>query len=403
MQTFNYTAKDPTTGEVVKSQVKAQNERAAGKLLLDQGLIAPELKAVEESGGIIDQLNNRVGTKDRLIFTRQLATLVGAGLPISQAMRTVFDQTASKPMKKVVGDLVTSIEAGRSMREAFGGHPEVFNGLYLSLLEAGEASGTLDQALAKIADQEEKDAEMMSKIRSAFTYPAIVLVVIVAVIGFMMFQVVPQVQALYNDMGLALPFLTNVLVTVTNFTLRFWWLLAAVLGLGGWFLFQYFKTEGGIVAKDTFKLNMPVFKGMFRRLYMARFMRTGQTLLSTGVPMLDALEICSASVNNVVVAKSIDAAAEKVKGGKALSAAVADQPYIIELVPQMIKIGEQSGQIDEMMGKTAKVFEDELDAQIKTIQTLIEPVMMVILALVAGVLVGGVLMPIYQMVGKVRV
>lgn len=403
MQTFNYTAKDPTTGEVVKSQVKAQNERAAGKLLLDQGLIAPELKAVEESGGIIDQLNNRVGTKDRLIFTRQLATLVGAGLPISQAMRTVLDQTASRPMKKVVSDLVTSIEAGRSMRESFGSHPEVFNGLYLSLLEAGEASGTLDQALAKIADQEEKDAEMMSKIKGAFTYPAIVLVVIVAVIGFMMFQVVPQVQALYNDMGLALPFLTNVLVTVTNFTLRFWWLLAAVLGLGGWFLFQYFKTEGGIVAKDTFKLNMPVFKGMFRRLYMARFMRTGQTLLSTGVPMLDALEICSASVNNVVVAKSIDAAAEKVKGGKALSAAVADQPYIIELVPQMIKIGEQSGQIDEMMGKTAKVFEDELDAQIKTIQTLIEPVMMVILALVAGVLVGGVLMPIYQMVGKVRV
>ncbi len=402
MQTFNYTAKNPDTGEIVKSQVKAQNERQAGKMLLDQGLIAPELKLVDESGGIRGLFGNRVTAKTRLVFTRQLATLVGAGLPVAQAMRTVYEQTSAKPMKKVVNDLVTSIESGKSMHASFAQHPEVFNGLYLSLIEAGEASGTLDTALVKIADQEEKDAEMLSKIKGAFTYPAIVLVVIIAVIGFMMFQVVPQVETLYEDMNLDLPLLTKILVGVTNFTLRYWWAVILALGFVIFFTAQYFRTERGIATKDTFKLNMPVFGGMFRKLYMARFMRTGETLLSSGVPMLDALDISSTAVNNVIVGKVIQGAAEKVKGGKSLSESVTDQPYVIELVPQMIKIGEQSGKIDEMMGKTAKIFEEELDAQIKTLQTLIEPVMMVVLAGVAGVLVGGVLMPIYQMVGNVR-
>jgi type IV pilus assembly protein PilC len=182
-------------------------------------------------------------------------------------------------------------------------------------------------------------------------------------------------------------------VSVADFLGKFWWLVIILVGIGIYFFMQYLKTDAGIKFKDTFKLNVPLFGGMFRKLYMARLTRTGQTLLSTGVAMLDMLRITSESLNNTVVGKSVDRAAEKVKGGKALSVALQPEDYILPLVPQMIKIGEQSGKIDEMMGKTAQVYEDELDEEIKAISTAIEPILMVILAVVAGGMVGAILLP----------
>lgn len=184
---------------------------------------------------------------------------------------------------------------------------------------------------------------------------------------------------------------------------QFWWVVLLLVVAGVYFGRQYFATEGGIKTKDTLKLNMPIFGGMFRKLYMARFSRTGQTLLNTGVPMLDMLKIVSQAVNNTMVARSVDRAADKVKGGKALSAALTDEDYILPFVPQMIKIGEQSGKIDEMMGKSAQVYEDELDEEIKSISTAIEPILMVVLAIVAGGLVGAILLPIYGLVNNVGI
>lgn len=242
----------------------------------------------------------------------------------------------------------------------------------------------------------------MSKIKGAMMYPAIVLVVIMGVMIFMLLTVVPQVDKLYKDMHKPLPMLTAAMIAVANFIIHFWWLVLILLGIGGYFLFQYTKTESGIKVADTIKLNVPLLKNMFRKLYMARFMRTGQTLLATGVAMLDMLRISSQGVNNVVVSGSIDRAAEKVKGGKALSAALQPEDYILPMVPQMIKIGEQSGKIDEMMGKTAQVYEDELDEEIRTISTAIEPVLMVVMAVFAGGMVGAILFPIYSLVGTIR-
>jgi type IV pilus assembly protein PilC len=224
--------------------------------------------------------------------------------------------------------------------------------------------------------------------------------VIFAVMGFMLFTVVPQVKKLYQDMNQTLPFLTQVMVSTADFMAHFWWLVLIAIGTVIYFFMQYLKTESGIKFKDTFKLNVPLFGGMFRKLYMARLSRTGQTLLATGVAMLDMLHITSTAVNNSVIAASIDRAAEKVKGGKALSASLQPEDYILPLVPQMIKIGEQSGKIDDMMGKTAQVYEDELDEEIKAISTAIEPILMVVLAIVAGGMVGAILLPIYSLVNK---
>lgn len=399
MKKFAYEARDSSTGKIVKASVQAENEYSAAKLLADQGFIPLDIKAQNEDDSIISRFMGRIGTKDRVVFSRQLATLIGAGLPLSQSLRTVIEQTENKRLKDVIQDVLTAIEGGRPLAESFGKHPEVFDKVFLSLISAGEASGTLDDALRRIAAQQEKDAATMSKIRGAMTYPVIVMVVIFGVMAFMLFTVVPQVQTLYEDLGQKLPLLTAVMVWFADFATRFWWLIIILAGIGIYFLMQYLKTESGIKLKDGFKLNAPLFKGMFRKLYMARFMRTGQTLLSTGVPMLDMLRITSEAVNNTIVSKSIDRAADKVKGGKALSTSLQPEDYILPLVPQMIKIGEQSGKIDDMMGKTAKVYEDELDEEIKALSTAIEPILMVVLAIVAGGMVAAILLPIYQLVG----
>jgi type IV pilus assembly protein PilC len=395
---YNYEAKDTSTGKKVKSVVQAESEQAAANVLLKQGFAPLTITEEGNSDSFFSKLSNRITVKDKIVFSRQLATLIGAGLPLSQSMRTIAEQTENKRFRGVIEEILADIEAGKALSESFAKYPELFDKVFLSLIKAGEASGTLDEALKRIANQQEKDAAMMGKIKGALTYPIIVLVVIFGVMGFMMFTVVPQVEKLYNDLDKELPLLTAVMVNGASFLSTFWWLVLLIAGGAIYFLRQYLKTEDGIKGMDTFKLNVPLFGVMFRKLYMARFARTAQTLLNTGVPMLDMLKITSDAVNNVVVGKSISNAAEKVKGGKALSDSIEPEDYIMKLVPQMIKIGEQSGKVDEMLGRAAQVYEDELDEQIKSISTAIEPILMVVLAVMAGGMVGAILFPIYSLV-----
>lgn len=403
MLKFDYEAKDPQTGKRVKATVQAESERAAAKLLMEQGFTPISIVEQSQKGGVLARLTNRVTAKDRVVFTRQLSTLISSGLPLTQSLSTVVEQTQNKRLKVIAQDILTSVESGSSMADAFRKHPKVFDQVYLALIAAGETSGTLDKALERIATQQEKDAEMMSKIRGAMVYPVIVLVVIFAVLGFMLFTVVPQVEQLYTDLKQELPFITAIMVGAANFFINFWWaILIAAVG-AGFFIKRYLDTDNGRRFMDTFKLNVPIFGEMFRKLYMARFMRTGQTLMSTGVPLLDTLRICSEAVNNVIIKEAILRAADKVKGGKSLSSALKNEDYVLPLVPQMLSIGEQSGQIDKMMGKTATVYENELDNTIRSISTAIEPVLMVVLAIVAGAMVAAVLLPIYNLVGNIRV
>ena len=400
MLEFNYTARDRASNKQVYSTVKAESEKAAAKLLMDQGLVPLKITEKSDDGNFLAGLQNRVTVKDRIVFTRQLATLINAGLPLSQSLHTVRDQTANKKLQSVAQDIISSIEGGSSLSNAFAKHPEVFNDVFLALVTAGEASGTLDKALERIADQQEKDAEVMSKVKGSMMYPLIVSVVMVGVIIFMLVTVVPQVGRLYKDLHQELPVLTQIMVGMADFVQHFWYIVIIAVGLLAYFGKNWLKTTSGRSAADSFKLNVPLFGQLFRKLYMARFARTAETLMNTGVPMLETLSITKRAVNNVHVSGSIERAAEKVKGGKALSLALKSEDYILPLVPQMISIGEQSGGIDAMLGKAATFYENELDQTIKSISTLIEPIMMVALAGVAGVMIGAVLFPIYALVGN---
>ena len=403
MKKFNYEARDQTTNKIVKSEIQADTETAAARLLISQGMVPLNIKEQVGEGGLLGRITGRITTKDRVVFTRQLATLIGAGLPLSQSLHTVMEQTANKQLQSVIQEVSSSVEGGRSLSDSFAKHPTVFNEVFIALLAAGELSGTLDESLKRIAAQQEKDAAVASKIKGALTYPTIVLFVILGVMLFMLFTVVPQVEKLYEDLNKPLPLLTDLMVNTANFLTSFWWLVLIIVGIGTYFLLQYLKTESGIRFKDGFKIRVPLFGKMFTKLYMARFARTGQTLLSTGVSMLDMLNITGRAVSNTFIREAIERSAEKVQGGKALSTALEPEDVMEPLVSQMIKIGEQSGKIDEMMGKVAQVYEDELDEQIRTISTAIEPILMVVLAIVAGGMVGAILFPIYSLVNSINI
>lgn len=402
MKRYTYKAKDKKTGKVFSGTVQAENENAAGRILIDQGYVPQKIRE-EDNSGFFARLHNRVSGKQRIIFTRQFATLIGAGLPLSSALRMTAEQTEDKPTRAMIEDVLAQVEGGKTLHEAFGKHPDVFNQLYLSLIAAGEASGTLDVSLRRLADQQEKDASMIAKIRGAMTYPAIVLLVIIAVVAFMMVAVVPEVENLYRDMGKDLPALTKVLVGMSNFLINFWWLILTVIVIIVWFFVQFRRTDLGKRWLSVLKLNAPLFKGLFLRLYNARFARTAEMLLSAGVPMLEAIRISSEAMNNLVMQDQLTQASVMVRSGKPLSVALKGRDYILPLLPQMAATGEQSGKIDEMLGKAAKVYEAELDERIAAISTMIEPILMVALAIAAAGIIGAVLFPIYSLVSEMGV
>ena len=401
MKRFNYKAKDKETGKIIKGSIQADSKRAAGKLLIEQGYI-PSTVEEEGANNPLVHIKGRVKAKDRIVFTRQLATLIGAGLPLAASLRTVTDQTQEKGMKEIAEEIIAAVESGKSLYEAFSAHPKIFNGVYLALIRAGETSGTLDIALKRLADQEEKDAAMMSKIKGALVYPAIIFVVIIAVLAFMMIMVVPQVAQLYDDMGEELPALTQFLVNTTNFFGQFWWLITIVV-VGAIVGSVYFvkNTHTGRMVMDSFKLHAPIFGKMFQKLYVSRFARTAEMMLATGVPMIDSITISVNAVSNSVVEAEYSKALALIKAGKPLGESLSDLKYMLPLVYQMSSIGEESGKIDEMLGKAAGVYEEELENQINNISTMIEPILMVAMAGMIGVVIGGTLLPIYSLVNSV--
>ncbi len=398
MRRFNYKAKEKKTGKNVKGNIQAENEQTAGRLLIEQGYIPQVI--TEEGAGLFG--TGRVTSKDRIMFTRQLATLIGAGLPLATSLRTVAEQTQAKAMRSIVEEILANVESGKSLHESFAQYPDTFNGVYLALIKAGETSGTLDLALKRLADQEEKDAAMLSKIRSALVYPAIILVVIIAVLAFMMIMVVPQVKDLYEDMGEELPALTQFLVAVSDFFAAFWWLvLIIIIAISGAIYYSVKRTPIGRKVMDSFKIHVPIFGALFRKLYVSRFARTAEMMLATGVPMLDSVKIAIEATSNTVVEEEYSKVIDVIKGGKALSEGLRDREYMLPLVPQMASIGEESGKIDEMLGKAAAVYENELDEQINNISTMVEPILMVIMAGLIGIVIGGTLLPIYSLVNSI--
>ena len=398
MLTYHYKARDTKDGSLVIGEVQADNQQAAVKLIMERKLFPVSVTDEAPSGALFGK-NSSVKVKDRIIFTRQLSTLIGAGLPLVQSLRTVRGQIASKPLQSIIDAVVANVEGGSTLSNAFSAHPKVFNQVYVSLIAAGESSGTLDTTLERLANQQEKDAAVASKIRGAMIYPAIVLAVVLGVLVFMLTTVLPQVGSLYKDLDKTLPFLTQMLLAISGFVVNFWWVVLILLGGAVYAGRNYAKSALGRRELDGFKMRIPVSCRLFMKVYMARYARTLGTLVQSGLPLLQALEITKDAVNNVLVAETIDDSIKQVRGGKALSTSIEGKKTFLPLVPQMIKIGEQSGTIDQMLDRVAGFYESEVDEEVKNLSTTIEPVMMVFLGITVGLIVLAVLLPVYSLIG----
>jgi type IV pilus assembly protein PilC len=399
--TYTYTALNNQTGEKVSADIEADNEQIAAKILSERGMAPLEIKVKPASSGFNLSWRNRVPTKQKVLFSRQLSTLINAGLPLVQSLRNVKTQTRNAPLKSAIDKIIGDVEAGSTLADALARYPRIFNNVFVSLVAAGEASGTLDASLERLANQQEKDAEIISKVRGALIYPAIVLMVLAGVLIFMMTTVLPQVESFYKSLpGVHLPLITRILMVAARFLIHFWWLLIIIL-IGTVFMgVRWARTATGSSTIDNIKLKFRPISPLFKKLYMARFARTGATLVASGVPMIKMLNTAAEAVGNVHIAKSINKASEQVKGGTPLSEALKDDPNFLQLVPDMIHIGEQSGQLEGMLSKVADYYEKEVDNEIRTISTIIEPALMIVVGILALIVVAAVLLPIYGLAGK---
>jgi len=401
MQTFSYVAKNAKTGEKVKALVQADSETAAAKLLLKEGLVVTEIKAEGASNSPISFMKSKVKAKDRVLFSRQLSTLINAGLPLMQAIRSVQAQTTSKGLKDIMALVIADIEGGSTFADSLKKHPKVFNQVYTSMVAAGEASGTLDVALDRLAVQQEKEADLNSKIKGAMIYPLVVVGVMILVVGFMIVKVLPQVKTLYEGMpGAELPLVTRILLSISDFIIHRWFIVIGVLVILGFFTTKWARTGPGKLFVDKVKMRAWPIGGLFMKVYMARFTRTGTTLVAAGVPLLQVLDICSRAVNNVHIEAALKRVAEKVQGGKSMADGMDGDPNFLPLVPNMLRIGEQSGNIEQMMDKVADYYEKEVDVEVENISSIIEPVLMIVLGVVAFIIVAAVLLPIYGLAGQ---
>lgn len=401
MIVFKYTARDPVSGKKISDKIEAENQQAAVKAVQKKGL-APldiEVSGSREEG--MGRFVKRIKTKDKVLFSRQLSTLINAGLPLVQSLRDVAGQTQNKKFQAVINEVITSVESGASFSEALARHPKIFDEVFVNLVAAGETSGTLDKTLERIANQKEKDAEILSKVRGAMIYPAIVLVVMIGVVTFMLVSVLPAIEEVYKGIeGAQLPLVTRILLAVAHFTIKYWWIEVIVIVLAIFLTTKWARTFGGKSVIDRLKMRMWPIGRLFMKLYMARFTRVGSTLVASGVPLIQMLEISGRSINNVHIEDSLKKATEKVKGGKSLSESLKGDPNFLDLVPDMLHIGEQSGSVEQMLAKTADYYEKEVDNEIKTISTTIEPVLMIIMGIVAIVIVAAILLPVYSLVGN---
>jgi type IV pilus assembly protein PilC len=275
-------------------------------------------------------------------------------LPLVQSLRSVLGQTKNKNLQAVLTQVISNVEGGKSFADSLKDFPKVFDRVFVSLVAAGEASGTLDTALERIANQQEKDAELASKVRGAMVYPIIVILVMIAVVTFMLISVLPQVEELYRGLpGARLPLVTRFLLGVSELIINFWWVIIGVIGVGVFFTTRWARTLAGRQVVDMLKLKTWPIGGLFSKMYMARFSRTGTTLVASGVPLIQVLDITAQAIDNVHVENSIRHATEKVKGGKALSESLESEEYFLDLVPKMLKIGEDSGALEKMMEKNS--------------------------------------------------
>jgi type II secretory pathway component PulF len=334
-----------------------------------------------------------------VVFTRQLATLIKAGLTISQALHSTVSQISNKKLQAIIFRLNKAVDGGTQLSDALAEYPDSFDKIYISMVQSGEASGKLEESLLRLANQLEKEADIQSKIRGALIYPAVVMVVILLVMGYMMSSVVPQIAELYKSFNKELPLLTQIITSASDIITRFWFAIIPALAGLVYGIYKYMKSPPGRRFMDRMKLTMPPTNQLFLKMYMGRFARTLGSLTSSGIQILESLQLVGESMNNTLLLNEITVVAQEVKSGHAMSTSLERTEYFLPLVGQMVKVGEDSGTMGEMLDRLASFYENEVDQQVKNISTLIEPILIVFMGIMVIIIILGILYPVYTLVG----
>lgn len=408
MSVFEYVALDEK-GRQRKGFVDAPGIAAARQKLREESVYPVEINQAsdrkEPSLAGVFKINiwERVSANDVSMFTRQLSTLLGAGMPLVPSLSILMKQAKNPLLKKSLAQIREQVNEGKSLTEGMSGFPKIFPPFYLNMIRAGEASGTINLVLERLADFSENQQTLMNKIRSALAYPIIMFFMGSAVIFLLMAFVVPKITGIFADMNQTLPLITIILITISNFLKSFWWLILILLAAGA-AVFKYMtnSTEAGKRQWDNAKLKIPVWGQVNRKIAIARFSRTLATLLQSGVPLLSAMEIVRNVVNNIIIGDAISKARKDLEEGKGLSGPLTQSGIFPPLVIEMIAVGEQSGTLERMLNRIATAYETEAQSDIMVMTSLLEPVMILVMGLGVGFVVVSILLPIFEMNQLVR-
>lgn len=404
MAKFSYTALDQDDKRK-SGTIEASSATAAQKILSEQNLKPLHVAEEKRSKLTIPSFGgNKVKLRDMVIFTRQLATMINAGVPLVRSLATLQNQTESEAFKKTIADVTKNVEGGMNFADALERHPNVFSPIYVNMVRAGEAGGILDEILKKLAIQQEKDARIRGKFKSAMTYPMILLTITLSVFMLLMVFVMPRIGKIIQDLAgedAQLPTMTKVMLSISDFMVTRWYIIIAVGFIAGYFLRRYVKTPKGRHNKDALLLRTPVLNTIVRKVAIARFARTFASLIGAGVTVIESIEVTAKAIGNAIIEEELLSASKEVANGAPLSVPLGNSKVFPPIVSQMMSIGEETGQTDQILVKVADFYEEEVDATVDSLSSILEPIMIVVMGVMVGLIAASVIGPISNLSSQI--
>lgn len=400
MEKFAYKVKTKDD-QTIKGIVEAKDIRQGAKILQDKGFLVISLipQGVSLSSSIRGRFSNRANSNDKVNFTRQLSTMIAAGLRVTEALE-ILESQSSPAMSRVVSDILRDIESGSNFTAALEKHPDIFDQVYLALIRAGEAAGVLDKVLARLADNLEKQKDFKGKIKGAMIYPIIVVSAMILVAGVMIVFVIPKMMSIYDEFQAELPLPTKILLQISNLASHFWW-LGVIIIIGLIFVWRTLSAKPAFKKQfDKFFFAIPIIGKLRKQIMLTEFIRTLGLLVGSGVLIVEALEIVRYSLVSPIYQEAISTVIKEVQRGFPFAAALANTQVFPPIISQMVGVGEETGKMDEVLMKIASYFEQEADAAVKGLTTAIEPLIMIVLGIGVGFLVIAVIMPIYNLTSQ---
>jgi type IV pilus assembly protein PilC len=401
MPVFEYTARNATTGQILKGTLDVASRDEVIKHIKQQKMIVVNVR--EQPKQITLSFKRKgIRTRDIVIFTRQFATMINAGLPLVQSLDILAKQTENAALAEVTRQVVFDVESGHTLADAFRKHPKAFSELYVNMVAAGEAGGILDTILLRLATFLEKTDSLVRKVKGAMVYPGVILTVAAGAVAVLLIFVIPTFEKMFASVGMELPLPTRIVIGMSQFLINYWWALLGAIGLAVFAFRRYYRTSDGRKRIDQALLNAPVIGDLLRKSAVSRFTRTLGTLISSGVSILDGLEITAKTAGNRVIHDAVMESRNSIAGGETIAGPLEKSKVFPPMVISMIAVGEQTGGLDEMLSKIADFYDDEVDVAVSALLSLMEPLMIVVLGVIVGGMVVAMYLPIFDMMNAVQ-